>query len=80
MKDTGIGISEENLNKLFEPFARAADSTTRLFGGTGLGLNISQTLTTLMKGEINVQSALGQGSTFLVSIPFNEDRCNSKRS
>ena len=80
INDTGIGISEENLDKLFEPFAQAADSTTRLFGGTGLGLNISQTLTTLMQGEITVQSTLGRGTTFIVSIPFNEDRCNITRS
>ena len=68
--DTGIGISPENIKQLFTPFHQADAGMARKFGGTGLGLAISKELAELMHGEISVESILGQGSRFLVSIPF----------
>ncbi|MRG70812.1 response regulator [Alphaproteobacteria bacterium HT1-32] len=69
--DTGIGISPEQTEKLFEPFSQAEASTTRRFGGTGLGLTISRQLTNLMGGEISVESEPDAGSQFHVNIPFS---------
>ena len=70
IQDTGIGIKEEALKTLFQPFVQADTSTTRKYGGTGLGLVISQKLARLMKGDISVKSTFGEGSTFTISIPF----------
>jgi CheY-like chemotaxis protein len=68
--DNGIGMSESALASLFSKFAQAEASTTRRFGGTGLGLSICRQLAELMGGTIRVQSALGVGSTFAVSLPL----------
>ena len=68
VKDTGIGISREKLKKIFESFTQADSSTTRKYGGTGLGLTISKSLADLMKGDLTVTSDVSQGSTFKLHL------------
>ena len=68
--DTGIGIPEDKLEGIFEPFTQADNSTTRKFGGTGLGLGISRQLVSLMGGELWVRSRLGAGSVFGFTLAF----------
>jgi PAS domain S-box-containing protein len=70
VRDTGIGISKETIAKLFKPFVQADASTSRTFGGTGLGLTIARLLASAMKGRIWVESELGQGATFHFAIPL----------
>ena len=70
VKDTGIGISKDNLKKLFDPFTQADNSTTRKYGGTGLGLTISKQLVELMKGQIWAESIENKGSTFTFTASF----------
>jgi len=69
--DTGIGISEQESQRLFQPFSQADTSTTRRYGGTGLGLVIVKRLLEMMGGEIKFMSRPHQGSTFLFTIPFD---------
>ncbi len=70
VRDTGIGISEEQQSKLFKPFSQADSSVTRSFGGSGLGLAISQRLAGMLGGDIRIASEPGQGSTFTVVLPM----------
>ena len=72
VKDTGIGISEENITRVFNSFEQAEDDTARKFGGTGLGLAISYNLVELMGGKLMVQSKEMVGSTFYFEIAFKK--------
>jgi PAS domain S-box-containing protein len=82
VKDTGSGIPENKINELFKPFSQVDDSTTKKFGGTGLGLVICKEFVNRMGGEIGVESKLGEGSTFYFTVklktqekqePYNEN-------
>jgi CheY-like chemotaxis protein len=71
VKDTGIGMKKEQLQKIFEEFSQASEDTTSKFGGTGLGLTITKTLVEMMGGSVDVASEEGVGSAFTLRIPRN---------
>lgn len=70
--DTGIGMDEDGLKRLYSPFEQANESIAGKYGGTGLGMSITQNLVALMGGYINVKSKLGEGTTFTVELPFSQ--------
>lgn len=76
VRDTGIGMSEKSIDTLFDQFSQADTSTTRKFGGTGLGMAISRQLTELMDGNIKATSKLGEGTTFVVALEFALGKSN----
>jgi len=71
VSDTGIGISEKNMAKLFQPFKQVSSDFSRGYGGTGLGLSISRSLVNMMEGDISIDSTEGKGSTFTVRLPVD---------
>jgi len=71
VSDTGIGMTTQQMEKIFDSFSQADSSTTRQFGGTGLGLAICKGLCSMLGGSISVESVLEKGSTFIVRLPFN---------
>jgi len=76
--DTGIGIEKDKFKILFNSFTQANSSTTRLYGGTGLGLAISKHFIENMGGNIKIESVLGEGSTFILKLPFNNLKCKER--
>ncbi|MBL3528604.1 MAG: PAS domain S-box protein [gamma proteobacterium endosymbiont of Lamellibrachia anaximandri] len=72
VKDTGVGMNEAQISRLFSPFEQGDSSTTRKYGGTGLGLNISRSLVKMMKGSLSVNSQLGYGTEFVLRVNLTE--------
>ncbi len=80
VKDTGIGICREDLDKIFQAFSQADSSTTRRFGGTGLGLSISSQLVALMGGQISAESRQEEGSTFQFTVTLGLESTDKELS
>ena len=76
VSDSGIGMSENEIKHLFDPFTQADSSTSRRYGGTGLGPAISQNLVSLFNGTIQVESTPNKGSAFTIQFPFNPRKSN----
>jgi signal transduction histidine kinase len=74
VRDTGPGISESDQGRIFEEFQQADTSITRAKGGTGLGLAISKRIVEMHGGQIRVESAVGKGSTFFVTVPIRVEQ------
>ncbi|MEJ2006004.1 MAG: response regulator, partial [Cyclobacteriaceae bacterium] len=70
VRDTGVGIPEDKIRHIFEDFAQADSSTTREFGGTGLGLSIVRKIIEAQNGQLEVKSVVGEGTEFIISIPY----------
>ncbi len=73
VSDTGVGMTQGELDKLFQPFRQADDSSTKRFGGTGLGLAITKHFCTMLGGDVTVESTPGVGSTFTIILPDQSD-------
>src|SRR6266498_3617106 len=69
IRDTGIGMTPEQMTKLFRAFSQADDSTSRRYGGTGLGLALTKKFCQIMGGDVQVESEIGKGSTFTIELP-----------
>jgi CheY-like chemotaxis protein/anti-sigma regulatory factor (Ser/Thr protein kinase) len=80
VKDSGIGIPASKMKNIFEAFSQADLSTTRQYGGTGLGLTITQRLVQLMGGQLSVQSQVGVGSTFTFTLPTQREQVQAQQS
>jgi signal transduction histidine kinase/DNA-binding response OmpR family regulator len=72
--DTGIGMSQSQIDRLFQPFIQADSSTTRKYGGTGLGLTITKRFSQMMGGDVTVKSAVNHGSTFTITLPLQVEQ------
>jgi signal transduction histidine kinase/ActR/RegA family two-component response regulator len=80
VRDTGIGMTPEQMSRLFQPFSQADSSLTRRFGGTGLGLSICKRLAILLGGDIHVTSKEGEGSAFTLTLPIREPDAEAARN
>jgi signal transduction histidine kinase/DNA-binding response OmpR family regulator/HPt (histidine-containing phosphotransfer) domain-containing protein len=80
VQDTGVGLSQDQMSIIFQPFSQVDESTTRKFEGTGLGLSICKQLVSMMKGDIGVQSVPDKGSTFFFSVQFEGYREKARTS